>query len=548
MLRSVTLKFTEHDPITLDARGITIFVGPNNSGKSLALRELHALFENQELPASLQLLSGYDLAWPSEGEIDALLDRLAALVVQPNNLASGHVAIGSYQPSLGHVQVVVDRNTVQRLAREREKGWFTHNILRWGALRLDGRSRFALSNDQQMGDLLSAPTNALSLLFGNDAIRKNVQHALLEAFGKYFVLDPTFGGTLRIRLADTPPVDEQSLAKAARDYFAKAQYIKDASDGVQAYTGIITAVMSGEFHTFLVDEPEAFLHPPLARKLGKQLASLTAKSERSLFAATHSPDFLMGCLQVSQNVRVVRMAYANGKSKARVVNSEELAAFLQRPLMRSANVVSGLFHDGVVVTESDNDRAFYAEIYHRLSQDDPSLPSLLFVNAQNKQTQTEIIGPLRRFGVPTVGIVDIDVLKEGGTVWSAWLNASNVPKATHEAMHRMRGSIFSLFEGKDMKRDGGVSLLSPQDADAANDLFDSMARVGVFVVRQGEVEDWLKHHGVSGRKAAWALAMLERLGSDPAAEGYVRPGKDDVWEFMRQVANWVRDPARKGFD
>jgi hypothetical protein len=65
------------------------------------------------------------------------------------------------------------------------------------------------------------------------------------------------------------------------------------------------------------------------------------------------------------------------------------------------------------VTESDNDRAFYSEIYYRLAEKESGYPSLLFVNAQNKQTIRDIIEPLRAFGVPAAAIVDIDILKDG---------------------------------------------------------------------------------------------------------------------------------------
>jgi predicted ATPase len=41
MLKSISLKFTElHEPLHVPAQGVTIFVGPNNSGKSLILREI----------------------------------------------------------------------------------------------------------------------------------------------------------------------------------------------------------------------------------------------------------------------------------------------------------------------------------------------------------------------------------------------------------------------------------------------------------------------------------------------------------------------------
>jgi predicted ATPase len=46
-----------------------------------------------------------------------------------------------------------------------------------------------------------------------------------------------------------------------------------ASDGVQAFVGIVCAVLWGDYRAILIDEPEAFLHPPLARKLGRQLTT-----------------------------------------------------------------------------------------------------------------------------------------------------------------------------------------------------------------------------------------------------------------------------------
>jgi hypothetical protein len=56
----------------------------------------------------------------------------------------------------------------------------------------------------------------------------------------YVVIDPMQGGTLRIRLSREPPtMDEQSLGQAARAFHSKALYIKEASDGVQAFVGIV---------------------------------------------------------------------------------------------------------------------------------------------------------------------------------------------------------------------------------------------------------------------------------------------------------------------
>jgi hypothetical protein len=51
--------------------------------------------------------------------------------------------------------------------------------------------------------------------------------------------------------------------------------------------------------------------------------------------------------------------------------------------------------------------------------DGKGIPNCLFLHAQNKQTVKTIIKPLRKLGIPVAGIVDIDILKEGGVVWSA---------------------------------------------------------------------------------------------------------------------------------
>ena len=56
MLESITLKFTENNDLTLPASGITVFVGPNNSGKSLLLRELELALSSNPLPTGLKLL------------------------------------------------------------------------------------------------------------------------------------------------------------------------------------------------------------------------------------------------------------------------------------------------------------------------------------------------------------------------------------------------------------------------------------------------------------------------------------------------------------
>lgn len=549
MLTSASLKFTEHENLNFSTTGITVFVGPNNSGKSLVLKEIEEYFLRDSPPTYHHILKSVEIRWPSLEEVEAVIERSKTL--RDQGLSEEMIVLGRINPNGGLEKNQYHKASFFNIFQQKSNQHrFAHNYLRWGVLRLDGRSRFNLTNDQTGGDLLTTPQNVLSHLFQDDEARKRVRTFIKDAFGVNFVIDPTNLGQLRIRLSDSnPPPDEQSLNKEAREFHAKAMHIKNASDGVQAFTGIITAVMSGEFHTILIDEPEAFLHPPLARKLGKNLATLATERGAALLASTHSPDFLMGCVQGSRNVRVIRMEYNNNKSRGRMVDPNQLEEFFRNPLMRSANAISGLFYDGVVVTESDNDRAFYAEIYHRLSTAAGNeYPSVLFINAQNKQTIKNIIGPLRKFGVPAAAITDIDIIKDGGKTWSHWLEVSQIPEALRHGYSSQRDAIKSRFDAsqKDMKLDGGTAILNADDQEAANHLFDNLNMYGIFPVRRGELENWLPDLKIEAKKTDWAVTILERLGSDPSDSNYITPTSGDVWKFIESVISWIKNTSRKG--
>lgn len=548
MLKSISLNFTERsEPLIVPAQGVTIFVGANNSGKSLVLREVEQSFSNYGNVAT-KIVNDYDIIAPTASQVENDLKRLTAYL--KSGRPTEHISVVRFSAN-GNLEsnTVMLSELRSQVANPRDKRWLASQFLRMFFIRLDGRTRFELTNDRPRGDLLGPAQNMLMHLFQNDSARKRVREIVFDAFNIYFTIEQLSADGLRIRLSETEPNEnEQNWNDAARDFHGKAQHIKEASDGVQAFVGLLCAVLSGDYRAILIDEPEAFLHPPLARKLGYQLTS-NLKTGGTLMASTHSPDFLMGCLQASPNVRVVRLEYSRSKSKGTIVDSTTLTKLFKAPLLRSANVISALFHDGVVVTESDNDRAFYAEIYYRLAEQEKGYPSLLFVNAQNKQTIRDIIGPLRTFGVPAAAVVDVDILKDGGGDWVSWLSAAQIPSASHVALGQQRATLNKLFGDSklDMER-GGITQLKKEDQASANELLDYLQQYGVFVVRHGEVEAWLPELRITSKKATWTVEMLERMRGDPQDPTYVKPAANDVWEFMRQIVKWVRDSQRKGTD
>ncbi|MBS3967588.1 MAG: ATP-binding protein [Truepera sp.] len=430
---------------------------------------------------------------------------------------------------------------------------FCQWYLQYNTLILDGQSRIGLINQQAAGDLQQPPHTSFQVLFRDDARRTEVRRIIHEAFNAYFAIDPTNLGQLRLRLSPRAPtshMEERGIHDEAVHFHSAAPPIEQASDGVKAFTGMITETIAGDPAVLLIDEPEAFLHPSLAFKLGDEIARASLGSEKRLFVSTHSPNFVMGCIQSGAPVNIVRLTYRNEMATARVLPNHEILRLMRNPLLRSTGVLSGLFYEFVVVTEADADRAFYQEVNERLQRYMPKLgiPNCLFINAQNKQTVQTIIRPLRDLGIPAAGIVDIDVLKEGGSVWTSFLESAFVPEIERNSLSTARSAVKQRFDqaGKDMKREGGVQLLAAGDKEAAKNLLERLSEYGLFAVPHGELESWLKQLSVSGHGPTWLISMFEKMGEEPESASYLKPTEDDVWQFLGLVKHWLTNANRKG--
>jgi len=202
---------------------------------------------------------------------------------------------------------------------------FCQWYLAYNILILDGKSRINLIGQQSAGDLQQPPQTSFQVLFNDDIKRKEVRRIIYEALGAYFVIDPTNTGQLRLRLSSCLPVtdiEERGFHAEAVKFHAQASLIEQASDGVKAFTGIITEIVAGDPAVILIDEPEAFLHPSLSFKLGKEIATSSLGSEKRLFVSTHSPNFVMGCIQSGAPVNIVRLTYRNDVATAIAIRNE----------------------------------------------------------------------------------------------------------------------------------------------------------------------------------------------------------------------------------
>lgn len=503
MLKDLRLKFgsSEAKPSLEFGLGpVTVFVGPNNSGKSLALREIES-FISQGHQHNLAIVSDIGLRILAREDAEELIASRTVEKSSVDNVPpEGHIIISRIDPVSGsvgeaflHVDRLLGQIDLMQSDGHGDLSYMFQNLISLFVVRLDGRTRFGLTEPKPAADLLGLPHNHLLALFQDENARKRMREITFEAFGLYFVIDPTNVGTLRVRMSEKLPEDtseEQSWDERARKFHGQAANISDLSDGVKAFTGLTAAVLSGDYRVMLVDEPEAFLHPVLARQLGSKLTELASEREGNVLASTHSPDFLMGCIQAGEGTNVVRLTYKGGVPTARHLSAERLRQITRDPLLRSTGILGGLFHEGVVVSEDDADRALYQEVnHHLLTANLGGANNTLYLNAQNKQTLRKIVAPLREMGIPAATIVDLDIIKSRD--FNDLLKAANVPESQIDAWNVQRSRVNDMFQnaGLDMKK-GGLDLLNDQDKESAQNLLDGVAQYGIFVVPIGELEYW----------------------------------------------------------
>lgn len=561
MITALHLKFG-HSPNAkneiIDSSPITIFVGPNSSGKSKALSEIYRYCTTGERDVNNVIVDAIEFEEFSRDSAIEIIKKNALQSIAGENMSDGEIRVGNR----GHgtkiqleelIESLTYSNKISPRADNRNYRILCQFFLIFKTLMLSGENRINLVNEQPARDLQQPPETSLQVLLRDDEKRRELRRIVYQAFDKYLVVDPTALATLRLRLSAKEPSsiqEERGIDDRAVKFHEAAQPIDLASDGIKAFTGIMTEIIAGDPKIILIDEPEAFLHPAVSHKLGKEIAIKSRSQEKNLFVSTHSSRFVMGCIQSGVPVNIVRLTYRDNVSTARILSNEKIVTLMRNPLLRSTGVLEGLFYEFVVVTESDTDRAFYQEINERLLRYKPDwgIPNCLFLNAQNKQTVPTILNPLRKMGIPAVGIVDIDVLKDGGRNWTKFLDGGFIPEAQQHSLASLRSTISTKFcdSDKDMKRDGGIDILTRENKEAANNLFEQLEEYGIFVVRKGELETWLPELGASGHGPKWLVDVFERMGEDPNDTNFLHPRENDVWSFVGEIRKWLIDPNKKG--
>lgn len=238
---------------------------------------------------------------------------------------------------------------------------------------LDTSARLTICNPPSNITRDGRKTHPIHYAAFDSKYRKWLSVSFKKAFGIEITPNTQYGS--QIPLCIGKPVqlteefeDEQSRLEKYASILDTYKQVQNQGDGIKSFTGILLYLMLDYFCTYLIDEPESFLHPPQARIMG-QIIGQTLSDQQQAFISTHSEEIIKGLLEVCpKRIKIVRITRVEDTNMFSILDNNEFEGVWNDPLLRYSNIMASLFHKSVVLCESDSDCKMYSIIESHLKQ------------------------------------------------------------------------------------------------------------------------------------------------------------------------------------
>ena len=427
--------------------------------------------------------------------------------------------------------------------------------------------------------LTENPTHPIHLL-NDDIVEKRLSDYFRRAFGQDLILYRAGGRNATLLVGDQPTIKSEE-DRVSASYLERlrnsTQLLNTQGDGMRSFASVILHLLAPSTPSILLlDEPEAFLHPPQARLLGEIIA--TDRSSRAqLFLATHSPDVLHGLIGVaSDHLKVLRLQRSGSVNRVRELDKGIIQSINRNPLMRYSSVLSGVFHERVVLCEGDGDCMFYHSLLDIPEVHGGRHPDVLFVNSGGKHQMAAFAKALHSLGVPLDAIVDMDVLNDLGVFrgiveslggdWSSIEPSAKAVKTAVEERRLLQGiqdvkrGIQGIIDNtpdtseslSKLKRDiseqfpnlspwesiksAGEQALPPGEAIRHFRVIGNLCKdIGLWIVPVGQMEGFCK--SIGGHGPGWVQEVMEKHDLESASElEGARDFVHQIWTSKRELA------------
>jgi len=487
-------------PSRISLSRITIIVGPNNSGKSTLLKNIEGWFDPSlqnkiNLLEDLDIVISNDLKQYLEFEKDILQFEDGERSLKDGKtlvplMKYKMFRLGTYDLGWHALE------TIKEEFMSKNVDYFRKYFFKYFVVKLDAKTRLELIKETGYSVIFTSKVgqNYLTRLYDNKDAQKRLGEFVYEHFKwfPYLVKFPTENGQIIKIQADRNPSSE--VKRNFENLTSNSiQFLEELGDGIRYFVSMLITIFAYPYRIILIDEPEAFLHPPISRSLGRWITKISEEKRISKVISTHSPDFLLGCLEATKDITIIRLNYINDTGTATHLDAHNLGRLVHDPLLRSSDSLSSLFYESAIITEDEKDKVFYNEVNQNLLREGRGLRNSIFLNAHGKYQIHRLIGPLRKTGLPVAGIYDLDVIRAKNKdnlsqvreMWKGIYSAINMESKLAEKLENERKCIESAI----MENHINVKEYAMKNSITISNFVNELKKYGIFIVPIGRLED-----------------------------------------------------------
>lgn len=400
-----------NDPLRIPENGMTIIVGSNNSGKSTLLKEISAALTSLGQYSTNPFILNetiFEPKWSSDQTKILSLIKDSSWYHEARNNIPSEVKIPLADTSYSYDEMATQIKSGSAFS-------LINALVLLSTPETRARDTFCTPQREQV---FEHQENYLHVLQDDKEAFNSADSLCFDTFGMHLTLDIVGQHiTLRVGRTESPT---PTLDNITRDYVSelkKLPSLAEQGDGVKNFLATTLPIICAHSHIVLIDEPEAFLHPPHAFKLGQTLARIAETQRIQIIAATHDKNFLRGALSASTDTTVIRLNRIGNNTKATLLDSNDINSVWNDPVLHYSNAFDAIFHRYAVLLEADPDCRFIAAAMDEAAnkhQISCAPEDIIYIPTAGREGMPKIVRALRALNIPTVAAPDLDVLEDKG--------------------------------------------------------------------------------------------------------------------------------------
>ena len=510
------LQFNNGTTLDINQGDIIVFVGANNVGKSQCLKDIQLdLIRNT--PSTVLTNLSY------QTDVTNMKDYL-------DSICSGKYLSDYYYYTINGKQYNCNTHSYNLNIESN-----LHQYVNLFVANVDTKSRLNITDPKDRGTIDDGRQDPIDFVVYDQSKRLWLSKNFEKAFGVDILPDILTSKKEILRIGHNTLLegnfeDEQTRQEAYMKWLSHQKQLHEQGDGYKSFAGVLLYLMLDYYKVFLIDEPEAFLHPPQAKIMGTIIGQ-TLNSNQQAFISTHSEELIKGLLEsCPERVRLIRVNRNGDNNSFSILNSDQIIEIWGDSFLKYSNLMSGLFYKSVVACEGDGDCKLYSIIDGYIKNKAGLYSESLFVNCGGKGRIYKVAKALSSLSVDCKVIVDLDIFENKNDIVKL-VESKNIQWSEIENDYTilMNDIKSSNLKWNSIKRAGVPSFPAGTATKAFNRINKLLKEHSIFVVPVGELESFVKEAGTKKHGSEWVTDLLEQY-PDLEAHEY-----DSVRHFVSEI-------------